>query len=60
MGEASSFEMILSFVLLFISIAILMIIATRVYRGGVLLYSQGRLIEMIKRALIVTNREKDN
>ncbi|MBM7633964.1 ABC transporter permease [Geomicrobium sediminis] len=60
MGEASSFEMILSFVLLFISIAILMVIATRVYRGGVLLYSQGRLIEMIKRALIVTNREKDN
>ncbi|GAK11273.1 ABC transporter, permease protein [Geomicrobium sp. JCM 19039] len=51
MGEAGMWELIVSVVIMVATIVLLAMFAAKVYRGGVLQYSQGKLIQMFKNAI---------
>ncbi|MFB4162104.1 ABC transporter permease [Geomicrobium sp. JSM 1781026] len=51
MGEAGMWELIVSVIIMVATIVLLAMFAAKVYRGGVLQYSQGKLIQMFKNAI---------
>lgn len=56
MGEAAIWEVLLSAGIMVVTIALLTIIAAKVYRGGVLLYNQTRMWKSLKQALLLSKK----
>ncbi|QQK75617.1 ABC transporter permease [Salicibibacter cibarius] len=56
MGEAAIWEVLLSVGIMVITIALLTVIAAKVYRGGVLLYNQTRMWKSLKQAILLSRK----
>ncbi|MBB6449549.1 ABC-2 type transport system permease protein [Geomicrobium halophilum] len=56
MGEAAIWEVLLSIGIMIVTITLLAMVAARIYRGGVLLYSHSRTWKGLKRALLLSRK----